>query len=123
MGTVGWESLVSTLQASVAAGESGPLIVLSGEADVTNTPQLSAVLDGQLASGTRYLTVDVTGLSFADTSSIRTLLLASRTLRQRGGDLVLLRPQPALARMLEILGAQQLLAIRDETGAAPEPEP
>jgi hypothetical protein len=25
--------------------------------------------------------------------------------------------------MLEILGAQQLLAIRDETGATPEPEP
>lgn len=123
MGTVGWESLVSTLQASVAAGESGPLIVLSGEADVTNTPQLSAVLDGQLASGTQYLTVDVTGLSFADTSSIRTLLLAARTLRQRGGELVLLRPQQALARMLEILGAEQMLAIRDETEAAPEPEP
>jgi anti-sigma B factor antagonist len=114
---------VSTLHASVAAGEPGPLIVLSGEADVTNTPQLSELLDGQLASGTQYLTVDVTGLSFADTSSIRTLLLAARTLRQRGGDLVLLRPQPALARMLEILGAQQMLAIRDETGAAPEPEP
>jgi anti-sigma B factor antagonist len=114
---------VSTLYTSVAAGESGPLVVLSGEADVTNTPQLSELLDGQLAGGTQYLTVDVTGLSFADTSSIRTLLLAARTLRQRGGDLVLLHPQRALARMLEILGADELLAVRTDTEAAPEPEP
>jgi anti-anti-sigma regulatory factor len=43
------------------------------------------------------------------------LVLAARTLRQRGGALVLLRPQGALARMLEIMGADQLLTIRRDT--------
>ena len=50
-------------------------------------------------------------------------LLAAKTLRQRGGDLVLLRPQRTLARILEILGAEEVLAIREGTGATPEPEP
>jgi hypothetical protein len=36
-------------------------------------------------------------LDFADTAAIRVFLLAARTLRLRGGDLVLLRPQGTLA--------------------------
>ena len=50
-------------------------------------------------------------------------LLAAKTLRQRRGDLVLLRPQRTLARILKILGAEEVLAIREGTGATLEPEP
>lgn len=103
---------MSMLRASVAAGESGPVIVLSGEVDISTAAELSELVSGQLADGTRLLTIDVAGLDFADTASIRVFLLAARTLRQRGGDLVLLRPQRALARVLEILGAGEVLAIR-----------
>ena len=106
------ENLVSMLRTSVTAGKSGPLIVLSGEADLTNVAELSAVVTGQLADGTVHLTVDVGGLDFADTASIRVLLLAARTLRQRGGALVMLRPQRALARVLDILGAGEVMAIQ-----------
>jgi anti-anti-sigma factor len=65
----------------------------------------------------------VAGLDFADTAAIRVLLVAARRLRQRGGGLVLLRPQRALARVLEILGADEVVEIRGKTGDAPEPEP
>jgi anti-sigma B factor antagonist len=114
---------MSMLRASVTAGESGPLIVLRGEVDLTNAAELSELVTGQLADGTLHLTVDVAGLDFADTAGIRVFLLAAMTLRQRGGDLVLLRPQRTLARILEILGAEEVLAIREGTGAAPEPGP
>ena len=105
---------MSKLRMSVAAGESGPLIVVRGEADVTNADELSELVTGQLADGTLHLTVDVGGLDFADTAGIRVFLLAAKTLRQRGGDLVLLRPQRTLARILEILGADEVLAIQKE---------
>lgn len=111
---------MSMLRASVMAGESGPLIVLSGEADITNVEELSTLVTGQLADGTAHLTVDVGGLDFADTSSIRVLLLAAKTLRQRGGGLVLVRPQPALARVLEIFRADEVIAIRGEAGTPAE---
>ena len=111
------------LRGSVTAGESGPLIVVSGEVDLTNADELSELVTGQLADGTLHLTVDVGGLDFADTAGIRVFLLAAKALRQRGGDLVLLRPQRTLARVLEILGAEEVLAIRGEAGAIPEPEP
>src|SRR5215475_10326205 len=110
------------LTASVGSGVSGPLIVLSGEADLTSAGQLSALITAQLSRGTRQLTVDASGLSFADSMSIRLLILAARTLHERGGGLVLLRPRPAVARILEIMGADQAITIRTEAHGEPEPE-
>ena len=114
---------MSTLRASVSAGESGPVITLSGETDITTVAELSELVTAQLSGGTLHLTIDASGLSFADSASVRVLVLAARTLQQRGGGLVLLRPQRPLARMLEIMGAGQMITIRGETEARPEPEP
>ena len=100
------------LTASVAAGASGPVVVLSGEADLTSAAQLSALISAQLSDDTRQLTVDVSGLRFADTASIRTLVLAARTLKERGGSLVLLRPQETMSTVLDLLGAAQMFSIQ-----------
>jgi anti-sigma B factor antagonist len=110
------------LTARVAAGESGPVILLSGEADLTTVAQMSALITAQLAGRTRQLTIDVSELWFADSASIRTLVLAARTLRERGGGLVLLRPQRPVARVLALTGAEQMFTIREETHGEPESE-
>lgn len=102
---------MSTLRVSVAAGEPGPVITLSGEADITNTAQLSDVITAQLASGAVYLTIDAAGLSFADSTSIGVLAGAARALRELGGGLILLRPRSNLVRTLTLLGADQMLTI------------
>jgi anti-anti-sigma factor len=109
------------LTARVAAGASGPMIVLSGEADLTTVAQLSTLITAQLAGGTRYLTIDISGLRFADSATIRTLVLAAKTLRDGGGSLVLLRPQRSVARVLALTGAEQMFTIRGETHSEPEP--
>jgi anti-anti-sigma factor len=101
-----------TLETAVAAGETGPVIQLAGEADLTNAARLNALLTAQLSGGTRQLTIDMSGLRFADSASIRALVLTARALRERGGSLVLLRPQPQVARVLELLGADQIITIR-----------
>jgi stage II sporulation protein AA (anti-sigma F factor antagonist) len=98
------------------------VIALFGETDMTTVAQLSELVTGQLADGTRHLTIDASGLSFADSASVRVLVLAARTLQKRGGGLVLLRPQTGLARVLELMGAGQAITIRGETAVTPEPE-
>jgi anti-anti-sigma factor len=103
----------------VAAVEAGPVITLAGEADLTCVGQLSARITGQLAGGDRRLTIGIAGLRFADSASIRALVLAARTLKERGGSLVLLRPQPPVARMLTLTGADQVITIRGIGAAAP----
>jgi anti-anti-sigma regulatory factor len=82
-----YEETVSTLRAWVSAGESGPLITLCGEADMTTVAELSELVTAQLTGGTVQLTFEVSELSFADAPSIQVLLPAASTLRKRGGDL------------------------------------
>jgi anti-anti-sigma factor len=103
------------LKAWVEAGESGPVIMLAGEADLTSAEQFDALITGQLAVGTCQLTIDVSELRFADAASIRTLALAARTLTVRGGSLVVLNPQPSVARVLALLGVDQMVTIRGKT--------
>jgi anti-anti-sigma factor len=107
---------------SAAAGKSGPVLTLSGEADISNTAQLSDVITAQLASGAVYLTIDVAGLSFADSMSIGVLTGAARTLRELGGGLILLRPRSKLLKTLTLLGADRVLTILEATDIAAEPE-
>ena len=113
---------VSLLEISVAAGESGPLLSLSGEADVTTAAELSEALTAQLAGGTRHLRVDLSGLRFADSSAIRALVLAGRTLKQRGGALELANPQPVVARALSLLGVDRAIEVRDGLSAGADPD-
>jgi anti-sigma B factor antagonist len=91
--------------------------MLSGEADLSSISKLSELVTAQLSGGTRHLTIDVSGMTFADSASIRVLMLAAVTLSERGGGLVLLRPQRALARVLEIMDTGELITIRGKAEA------
>jgi anti-sigma B factor antagonist len=108
---------VGLLEISVAAGEAGPVLTLSGEADLTTVAELTEALTAQLAIGARHLTVDLSRLRFADSAAIRALVLADRTLKKRGGGLTLTHPQPVVARALSLLGVDQALEIRDGMSA------
>lgn len=92
------------------------MVVLSGEADLRSAGRLSELLASQLAAGVVRLLVDVSGLSFADSAAVRALVLAGRTLRERGGVLVLARPHPAVMRVLELLGADQVIQVQGAAG-------
>jgi anti-sigma B factor antagonist len=110
---------MGVLTASAVAGESGPIVTLSGEADWSSAGQLSELMNAQLSGGARQVRVDVSGLRFADSASVRVLVLTGRALKQRGGTLILVRPQPAVARVLELMGADQLLVVQGGNAAAP----
>ncbi len=103
---------VTLLQVRVAEDERGPVLVLSGEADLTTLDQLNGALDAQIWAGARLLTVDLSGLTYADSASIAALLLAARTLRGQGGELELLHPQPIVARVLSLTGVDQAMTVR-----------
>jgi anti-sigma B factor antagonist len=104
---------VAALRTSASSGADGPVVALSGEADATTAAELRETLATQLDAGTRLVKVDASGLSFLDSASLRVLILAARALRGRHGRLVFARPQPLVARLLEITGADRLLDVRE----------
>jgi anti-anti-sigma factor len=109
---------MSTLRVSATAGDAGPVIVLAGEADVTNAEQLGDAIDAQLSSGAVYLTIDAAGLTFADSGAIVILAGTAKTLKELGGGLVLLRPRKILLRTMTLLGVDQVITIQEATDTA-----
>lgn len=109
---------MSLLHATVTAGPDGTVIALAGEADLTTAAELKQILAAQLQGGTPRLTVDLSGLRFADSAAVGELIRAYHAITQRGGSLELARPQPAVARVLSLLGVDQVLTVRDQAGAA-----
>lgn len=112
---------MTLLQVCVTDGENGPVLVLTGESDLTTIEQLKSALDAQIRGGARLVTVDLSGLRYADSASITALARAARTLRGRGGELELLHPQPSIARILNLTGIDQSVTVRgeDEAGLSP----
>ena len=112
---------MNTLSASIAARGTGPLLTLSGSVDITNLAELSEVLTDPRVNGTLHLTIDASGLSFADSMAARALALTAKILKERGGGMVLLHPQRPVIRMPELTGADQMMTIRQGNGIATEP--
>jgi anti-sigma B factor antagonist len=107
---------MSPLDISVTAAECGPVVVLSGEADLTTLTALNSVLNAQIFACPQLLVVDLSRLRFADSTTIAALALAARTLREQGGRMELLCPQPAVSRVLSLTGMDQVLVVRHESG-------
>jgi anti-anti-sigma factor len=103
---------VSLLEVSVAAGASGPVLVLTGEADVTSIARLDTVLAAQISGQAVQLTIDATNLRYVDSASVTTLVMAAMKVRTRNGSVTLLNPQPAVARILDLLRAGEMFCIR-----------
>ena len=105
---------VSLLGIAVESQQFGVVIRLSGETDLSTVGQLRDALDGQISGGVRQLTIDLSGLRFADSGSIRALTAAHLALKAQGGSLELLHPQPNVARILELLGIDQVLTVQPQ---------
>jgi anti-sigma B factor antagonist len=108
---------MSSLHTAVTAGSSGPVIALAGEADLTTAAELHQVLAAHLDGGST-VTIDLSGLRFADSAAIRELIVAYHAITQRGGTLELTRPQRAVATALTLLGVDQVLIVRDQARTA-----
>jgi anti-anti-sigma regulatory factor len=62
--------------------------------------------------------VDMSALSFADTSLMLDLAMLSRRLRTRGRAILLRRPQPQVRTLIELVGLDRLPGVHLE-GSAP----
>jgi anti-sigma B factor antagonist len=105
------------LDITVTAGDSGPVMRLSGESDLTVAGQLGDALNTQISGGAGHLVVDLSELRFADSATVRVLVQAHRALQENGGGLEIAFPQPAVAAALRLLGVDQMLTVRAQPGS------
>ena len=91
------------------SGETAVLRI-SGEVDISTAPQLRERLQ-QLDS--RSVVVDLSAMTFIDSTGLGVLVGAFKRLRESGGDLVLRAPTRATRKVLELTGLSQVVTIED----------
>src|SRR6185436_14969130 len=92
----------------IALDEQSPrlTITLNGRLDSNTAPELDEVLNGVLTNTmiTR-LTFDLGQLVYLSSAGVRCFVRARKAIEPRGGNVVIVNPQPAVRKVLDIVKA------------------
>lgn len=83
-----------------------------------SSTELRDALAAELAGRPRLLLVDVSALTFNDSGATQMIIAAHRVARHEGGKLALVSPTEAVARVLGLLGVNQVISVYDSLAAA-----
>jgi len=86
-----------------------PLVRLAGDLDYSRRMELESTLLANLDSSS--IAVDMSQVTFVDSSAISTLIKALKAYRARGANLILMEPSLPVRKMLDITGLRRIFTI------------
>jgi anti-anti-sigma factor len=92
----------------IAVDEQSALITiaLSGRLDTNTAPELDQALNGILTKTTiLFLTFDLAQLEYLSSAGVRCFIRARKAIEPLGGKVVIVNPQPAVRKVLDIVKA------------------
>jgi anti-sigma B factor antagonist len=96
------------------------IVTASGEIDLYTAPRLHSELSAVIADGGQArVVVDMSGVDFCDSTGMNVLLSWLRQARERGGELELAAPRPAVRKILQVTGLDAVFTIVDDAAAVP----
>jgi anti-sigma B factor antagonist len=104
--------------ASVNLDADTALVAITGEIDLGNCVQVREHLRNLLAVGVTRLVVDLSGVGYMDSAAIGTLVGVWKRLREIGGAMGLVNPNPRVRRLFEITSLSRVIGIYDTTEEA-----
>ena len=97
-------------------GSTGCAVVsLEGELDLATAPQLRERLVVLAEENDPDIVLDLTHLSFIDSTGLSVLVMALNRSRAAGGSIMLRNPSASVMRILEITGLVSVFAIEGES--------
>ena len=94
------------------------LVSLSGELTAAVAPDVRKKLRQLLENGKVRLLIDLSEVSFIDSSGLSALVVTFKAARGAGGDVVLLRPQPTVRSLIELTRLHHVFQIFDDRDVA-----
>ena len=96
------------------------VVAATGELDVYTSPNLRQSLDSVLAEGAEKVVVDLTGLSFIDSSGLGVLVGTQKRIKElpRGSFAVVCHDGSTVRRLLTLTGLAHVLSVHDSLSAA-----
>ena len=104
------------VELSVSSRSQGDHVVLAlaGEIDLYTAPKLQSELTSALAAGkSAHIVVDMSAVEFCDSTGMNVLLSCLRQARERGGELELAAPRPAVRKILSVTGLDAVFTVAD----------
>jgi anti-sigma B factor antagonist len=99
---------------TIGRREGWSVIAVSGELDLYTAPRLEAELSQVVSSRSEpQVAIDLSALKFCDSSGLNAILRAWKGIKAVGGRLVLLRPTPRVANVLNLTGLDRRIEICD----------
>ncbi|MEE1658242.1 STAS domain-containing protein [Microvirga sp. CF3062] len=89
------------------------LVRLSGRLDAAAAPQILARLKDIVAEGQSRLAVDLSEVSFVDSTGLGTLVSGLKAARKAEGDLRLVAPNSQVQRLLRLTTLDRVFVISD----------
>ena len=94
------------------------VVAASGEVDVFTAPGLDAELSALLSDGHTRLVVDLTGVSFLDSTGLGVLVKGLKSARDAGGSLHLVVTSERIRKIFDITGLDAAMPLYDTVEAA-----
>lgn len=89
----------------------GGIVVIrsEGRLNMASAPQLRAVVSERASAGQSQILIDLSGITFIDSSGLGALIGGLKTARQAGGDLRIAAPTEQVATVLGLTNLDRVL--------------
>lgn len=109
-----------SLQIAVTREASSVLMNISGEVDMRSSPDLRTAITQEWEKPAPRMIIDLSGVSYVDSSGVGTLVEAKRHVERTDGRLILVNLQPRVRSVFEISHLVQFFTICQSVDEARE---
>lgn len=105
---------LSTCTVDVEITPNNVVVRIVGELDMADADQVGVTVIEATAAGRPIVRLDLAGLTFADSSAIKVILVGAQAADELGVTYELVNPHLRVRRLLEVTGLTNVLTVVDE---------
>ena len=107
--------ILSTCTVDVEMWPNSVDVSVVGELDMADGDQVGKILIEAAEARKPIIRLELAGLTFADSSAIKAILMGAQAAEERGVTYELVNPHDRVRRLLEVTGLSNVLTIVDES--------
>lgn len=104
------------MDVNVATRQNAQVVTIAGEIDGSSAPQAQATILAQVGEGAKVV-LDMTGVTYMSSAGLRMLLLAYRTVNNKGGKIALVGLSDDLKDTMSVTGFLDFFTCADTLDA------
>lgn len=106
--------LSGRLAVEVVPDDRSVALMLEGELDLETAPEFDTRLAGLAIAGVERVLIDLRGVTFMDSTGLRSIIAAHRVAESNGHRLVVRRGSRQVRRLFELTGLNDRLSFEDD---------